>query len=151
MFTKREQGVIDRALQIMEKKVLTYDTNAQLNSVDNFKAYITLKIVNPHQEYFWVGYLSSQHQLIKGVVEFKGTIDSASVYPRIIAKHALELGAAAIVLAHNHPSGYPEPSLADKNITSKITNAMNMIDITVLDHFIVGPNQIVSFAQRGLI
>ena len=95
--------------------------------------------------------LDSQHQLIKYRPMFYGTIDSASVYPRVLVKQALDDNAAAVILAHNHPSGVAEPSQADKQITARIIAAMNLVDIRVLDHFVVGDGDAVSFVQRGLL
>jgi len=82
---------------------------------------------------------------------FKGTIDGASVYPREVVKQALARNAAAVIFAHNHPSGIAEPSLADKNITQRLQEALKLVDIRVLDHFIVGDNTAVSFAELGLL
>ncbi len=96
-------------------------------------------------------YLDSQNQLIKDEVLFYGTINAASVYPREVVKAALRNNAAALILAHNHPSGVAEPSQADKLITTKLQQALALIDINVLDHIIVGGENCVSFAERGLI
>jgi len=95
--------------------------------------------------------LDSQNQLIKDEVLFYGTINAASVYPREVVKAALRNNAAALILAHNHPSGVAEPSQADKLITTKLQQALALIDINVLDHIIVGGENCVSFAERGLI
>ena len=95
--------------------------------------------------------LDSQHQLIKFRKMFFGTIDSASVYPRVLVKQALEDNAAAVILTHNHPSGVAEPSQADEHITARIISAMGLLDIKVLDHLVVGDGVAVSFAERGLI
>ena len=101
------------------------------------------------QEHFLVLYLDNQHQLIEDRIEFHGTIDGAAVYPRIVAKRALELDAAAVIFSHNHPSGICEASHADKQITAKLKNALGLFDIRVLDHVIVaGPNTY-SFAEHG--
>ncbi|MEP1384246.1 MAG: DNA repair protein RadC, partial [Paraglaciecola sp.] len=104
----------------------------------------------PH-EVFAVLMLDSQYRLIKFRPMFYGTIDSASVYPRVLVQQALKDNAAAVILAHNHPSGIAEPSQADKHITGAIVNAFKLMDIKVLDHFVIGDGEAVSFAQRGLI
>ncbi len=80
---------------------------------------------------------------------FEGTHNAASVYPREIVRRALELHAAALILAHNHPSGVAEPSQADRHITDKIANALSLVDVRVLDHLVVGDGDVVSFAERG--
>ena len=82
---------------------------------------------------------------------FYGTIDSASVYPRVLVKQALQDNAAAVILAHNHPSGVAEPSLADQHITQRIKAALDLVDIRVLDHMVVGAGVTVSLAERGMI
>lgn len=89
-------------------------------------------------EGFLVFYLTSQHQLIKKVMEFEGTIDGAAIYPRVIVKRVLELNAAAVIFAHNHPSGITTPSRADKDITQRLITVLGIIDVTVLDHIILG-------------
>lgn len=82
---------------------------------------------------------------------FEGTIDAASVYPREVVKRALHHNAAALILAHNHPSGIAEPSQADRRITRRLTDALALVDIRILDHFVVGDGEVVSFAERGWI
>lgn len=82
---------------------------------------------------------------------FEGTIDAASVYPREVVKRSLHHNAAALILAHNHPSGVAEPSQADRRITRRLTDALALVDIRVLDHFVVGDGEVVSFAERGWI
>jgi DNA repair protein RadC len=92
--------------------------------------------------------LDSQHKVLECNVMFSGTIDGASIYPREIVKAALHASAAAVILAHNHPSGQPEPSGADKRITQRIKSALELLDIRLLDHIIVG-DSCYSFAQSG--
>ncbi|MFC3123077.1 RadC family protein [Agaribacter flavus] len=113
--------------------------------------YLISQLRDKSREVFVVLMLDSQHQLIAYREMFSGTIDSAAVYPREIVKQALEDNAAAVILAHNHPSGHTEPSQADKYITEKIVQALALVDIIVLDHFVVGDSQATSFAQRGLL
>lgn len=115
------------------------------------RAYLQASLARSEREQFALLLLDSQHGLLHCEVIFQGTIDSAAVYPREIVKTALEHNAAAVILAHNHPSGHPEPSEADKQLTHKIVAALNVVDIRVLDHFIIGGTNIVSFAERGLL
>lgn len=122
-----------------------------LNSVDQTRDFLLAKLRDQQQEVFAMLLLDSQHRLIKYRPMFYGTIDSASVYPRVIVKQALEDNAAAVILAHNHPSGVAEPSQADQHITRRIIDAMSLVDIKVLDHFVIGDGVAVSFAQRGLL
>ena len=96
-------------------------------------------------------FLDSQHRLIEMRELFNGTIDGASVYPREVVGAALGLNAAAVIFAHNHPSGVAEPSLADRQITRRLVDALALIDVRVLDHVVVGGSTTVSFAERGLL
>jgi DNA repair protein RadC len=100
------------------------------------------------REYFALMLLNSQHKVLECSIIFSGTIDGASIYPREIVKAALYANAAAVILAHNHPSGQPEPSSADKRITERIKSALALVDIRVLDHIIVG-DSCYSFAESG--
>ena len=94
--------------------------------------------------------MDSQHRLIEYKELFFGTINAAPVYPREVMKEVLQQNAAAVILAHNHPSGVTEPSEADKRVTTRIKDALNHIDVPVLDHIVVGQDT-VSFAERGLL
>lgn len=104
----------------------------------------------PH-EVFACLFLDNRHRLIEYRQLFRGTIDGASVHPREVVREALALGAAAVILAHNHPSGIAEPSSADRHITTRLRDALALMDIRVLDHLVVGDGEITSFAERGLI
>ncbi|MFT4863647.1 MAG: DNA repair protein RadC [Pseudohongiellaceae bacterium] len=115
------------------------------------KDYLRAKYLNLDIEVFSGLFLDSQHQLIKIEELFVGTIDGAAVYPREVVKKCLHLGAAAVIFAHNHPSGVAEPSHADIAITSKLKAALQTVDIRVLDHLIIGDPNITSMAERGLI
>jgi DNA repair protein RadC len=95
--------------------------------------------------------MDNRHRVICFEEMFRGTIDGASVHPREIVKQALAHNAAAVILAHNHPSGVAEPSHADKALTQRLKEALSLVDIRVLDHFIVGDGQSLSFAESGLI
>lgn len=121
------------------------------NTAEDTKAYLTAKLRDEKREVFALLLLDSQHRLIRFKEMFYGTIDSASVHPRILVKQALDDNAAAVILSHNHPSGIAEPSQADQHITRRIIDAMALLDIKVLDHIVVGDGQTVSFAERGLL
>ncbi len=108
--------------------------------------------LGPYQrEVFACMFLDNQHRLITYEELFFGTIDGASVHPREVVKRALETNAAAVIFAHNHPSGVAEPSSADQRITGKLMSALRLIDVRVLDHMIVGESGVTSFAERGLL
>ncbi|WP_395693079.1 DNA repair protein RadC [Piscinibacter sp.] len=115
------------------------------------KEYLCAKLAGFEHEVFAVLFLDTQHRLIEYAEMFRGTIDSASVYPRELVKEALRLNAAAVIVSHNHPSGNPEPSRADEVLTQRLKSALALVDVRVLDHFVVGRGQIVSFAERGLL
>jgi DNA repair protein RadC len=142
------QACIEMSKRFFEQKMDKVDT---LNSVEQTKTFLLTKLRDQPQEVFAMLLLDSQHRLIKYRPMFYGTIDSASVYPRVLVKQALDDNAAAVILAHNHPSGIAEPSQADQHITQRIIAAMGLVDIKVLDHFVIGDGIAVSFAQRGLI
>jgi len=101
------------------------------------------------REVFAVLLLDSKHQLVDTYELFHGTLDSASVHPREVVARALKLNAAAVIVAHNHPSGMAEPSQADIDITRRLKMALDLVDIRLLDHFIIGRGQVVSLAERG--
>jgi DNA repair protein RadC len=115
------------------------------------KDYLRLQIGSREHEVFVVLFLDAQNRLIRLEEMFRGTLTQTSVYPREVLKRALELNAAAVVLAHNHPSGVAEPSRADEFLTQSLKTALAMVDIQVLDHFVVGGAEAVSFAERGLL
>ena len=144
------ENEIIRSAKALLKKRLTND-NDFFTSPDTVKDFLMLEYSAKEHECFVVLFLNNQHQLIKAVEMFSGTIDGASVYPREVLKTALQLNAAAVILSHNHPSGITEPSQADKNITLKVKDALNMVDIRTLDHIIVGGVDSFSFAESGLL
>lgn len=109
----------------------------------------TLLATNKH-EIFGVLFLDNRNRVIAFDEMFRGTIDGASVYPREVVRAALQHNAAAVIFAHNHPSGVSEPSQADIRITERLKNALQLIDVRVLDHFVIGAS-VTSFAEQGLI
>lgn len=115
------------------------------------RTFLMSQLRDEPNEVFAVILLDSQHRLITFKKVFYGTIDSAIVHPRVLVKLALEKNASAIILAHNHPSGIAEPSLADKSITTRIISALALIDVKVLDHVVIGAGASVSFAERGWV
>lgn len=142
-----EQQILERAADIISERYVRSDVFCNPQAT---KDYLTYKLAGYDREVFAVMMLDNQHQLIELKELFFGTIDAASVYPREVVKAVLEVNAAAVILAHNHPSGEPEPSQADKSITKKLVDALALIDVRVLDHIVVGKTP-VSFAERGLL
>jgi DNA repair protein RadC len=102
-------------------------------------------------EVFMVLFMDNRHRLIEASEMFRGTIDGASVHPREVVKESLMRNAAAVILAHNHPSGVAEPSQADELITQRLKDALALVDVRLVDHFVVAGNAFTSFAQRGLL
>ena len=113
--------------------------------------YFTAAMRSLEQEVFVCLFLDNQHCKIAFETLFYGTIDGASVYPREVVKRALQLNAAAVIIGHNHPSGVSEPSQADRRITERLQQALELIDVRVLDHLVVGNTGYTSFAQRGIL
>ena len=122
-----------------------------LTSPEITRAYLSAQLRGYSYEVFACLFLDNQHRVIQLDELFRGTIDGASVYPREVVKQALHHNAAAVIFAHNHPSGVTEPSQADKQITEKLKKALDLFDIRVLDHFIIGDGEPYSFAEHGLI
>ena len=147
-YTDYEQKAINIALEAIQQ-VLVQDN--VMNSPEEVEKYLKLNLANEPDEWFAVMFLTSQHHLIRYEKLFRGTIDSSHVHIRVVARRALELNAAALILAHNHPSGIAEPSNADQRITARVKDALNIFDVRVLDHVIVSPNETCSFARRGLL
>lgn len=146
-----EETILRAAADILYKRFSAapmYSGNS-FTTPDSVKQYLALELGNLEHEVFAVMYLDNRHHLIDCVHEFKGTIDGASVYPREIAKSALKHNAAAVIFAHNHPSGLADPSAADIRLTERLKTALSLFDIRVLDHVIVGANQFYSFAESG--
>lgn len=115
------------------------------------KNYLTTRLRHLPHEVFCCLFLDSQHRLIIFEELFQGTIDGASVYPREVVKKSLAHNAAAVIFAHNHPSGVSEPSQSDERITHRLMKALELVDVRVLDHFIIGEGDVVSMAERGLL
>ena len=146
--THHQQQVIQAAIEILEARMKNGEL---LSSAKVVKEYCQLHISAEKDEQFCSLFLDNQHCLIAFERLFRGTIDGASVYPRVVARRALELNAAAIILVHNHPSGCIDPSDADIRITKRLKEALQLIDVRVLDHIIVGGSNASSIAEAGLL
>ena len=140
--------ILEAARQAIEHKM---QRSASFSSPAAVKEYLRAKLAGFEHEVFAVLFLDTQHRLIEYVEMFRGTIDSASVYPREVVKQALRLNAAAVIISHNHPSGNPEPSRADEVLTQRLKEALALVDVRTLDHIIVAGGTTTSFAERGLI
>jgi DNA repair protein RadC len=121
------------------------------DSPQTVKDYLSLHLAQRPHEVFAVLFLDGQHRLIQLEEMFRGTLTQTSVYPREVVRRALALNAGAVILAHNHPSGLAEPSRADELLTRALKSALQLVDVQVLDHLVVGRGSVVSFAERGLL
>jgi DNA repair protein RadC len=144
-----DQAVIIKALSIIESRLTK--SGELLTNTESVSDYLKIKLAELDHETFNCLFLDNKHRLISFETLFTGTIDGCSVHPREVVKKALACNAAAIIFAHNHPSGEPEPSELDKNITKHLKDALALFDIRTLDHIIIGGMNTVSFAARGLI
>lgn len=148
--SKQDNKVIETALKILEQRI-RYNTNSQsITSPDDSKTYVRLQLAGYEHEIFAYIFMDNRDRVITFEKMFRGTIDGASVYPREVVKSALQHNAAAVIFAHNHPSGVAKPSQADQRITARLKDALALIDVRVLDHLIVG-EEVISFAERGLL
>lgn len=122
-----------------------------IRSPADTQAFLHAKIRHLGHEMFCCLYLDNRHRVLRFDELFRGTIDGTSVYPREVVKEALGVNAAAVILAHNHPSGVAEPSQADERITRRLKSALELVDIRLLDHLIIGNAETTSLASRGLL
>ncbi|PZP31587.1 MAG: hypothetical protein DI603_12075 [Roseateles depolymerans] len=141
-------AVLEIARRSLHQRLAEKPAMADVASV---KAYLRLHLGTLPHEVFAVLFLDAQLRLIALETLFRGTLTQTTVHPREIVKRALELGAAACVLAHNHPSGVAEPSRADELLTKRLSEALALVDVRVVDHLVVGANDVVSLAERGLM
>ncbi|WP_417438941.1 RadC family protein [Idiomarina sp.] len=142
-----EPELFERASQLIEERFQRGDAYCEPKAVKDFLQY---KLAHKDREVFSIMLLDSQHRLIEYREMFAGTINAAPVYIREIIKAVVQTNAAAVICSHNHPSGVPEPSRADISVTERLKKALDLIDVTLLDHIVVGETT-VSFAERGLL
>lgn len=147
-FSAEEKRQLKTASEIIRTKLVHQDV---MKNPEFTKKYLINKLIHEEREVFSVILLDSQNKIINDCNLFFGTIDRASVYPREVVKKVLHDNAASVIFAHNHPSGIPEPSGCDRRITSKLIDALSLIDVKVLDHVVVGGSEAVSFSERGWI
>jgi len=141
-----KDSVVALALAVLKRRNRRGRT---IRKPEDIKDFLRLQLSGRRNEAFGVIYLDTRHRLIEMAELFNGTVDGASVYPRVVVQKALEKNAAALILYHNHPSGVAEPSDADRTITVKLNNALDLVDIRLLDHLVVGDGRAVSMAERG--
>jgi DNA repair protein RadC len=143
-----QDEIVRRALKILDARMRHSPT---LASPETVRSYLRLSLHDRAHEVFTCVFLDSQHRVIACDELFRGTLAQTSVYPREVVKAALGHNAAAVVFAHNHPSGIAEPSRADELLTQALKQALALVDIRTPDHFVVAGSALVSFAERGLL
>lgn len=142
------QAVLEMARRALDEKMKQTDA---MNSPQAVRDYLRLTLARLPHEVFVSVFLTAQNRVIAVEELFRGTLTQTSVYPREIVKRALAHNAASVILAHNHPSGEPSPSAADRSLTKALADALALIDVRVLDHFIVAPGASMSFAEQGIL
>lgn len=142
------QAVLEMSRRALQEELQRGDA---LSSPRAVRDYLQLLLAARQQEVFMVLFLDTQHRVIAFEELFHGTLGQTSVYPREVVKRALSHNAAAVILAHNHPSGVAEPSQSDRLLTDALKQALALVDVRVLDHFVVAIGQTLSFAEQGLI
>ncbi|MGQ0697948.1 MAG: RadC family protein [Panacagrimonas sp.] len=140
------QAVIEMGRRVLAEDLKSRDV---LSDPASTRRYLSAWLRDRDREVFAALFLDSQHRILAAEELSHGTLDATSVYPREVVKRALGLGAAAVIFAHNHPSGVAEPSAADRMLTDRLKQALALVDVRVLDHFIVGEGAPTSFAERG--
>ena len=145
---RMKHPIIAQALELLACEIRAVDTMA---SPDAVKDYLRLKLAPKDHEVFAVLFLDAQHRVIETEEMFRGTLTQTSVYPREVVKEALHHNAAAVILAHNHPSGSTTPSRADELLTQTLKAALALVDVRVLDHMVVTTGEVLSMAERGLM
>ena len=142
------QAVLELARRHLLEKV---DRGDEITSPQAIRKFLQLQLRSQEREIFYGVFLDNRHRILRSEALFLGTINSATVHIREIIKAALSCNAAAVIIAHNHPSGVADPSSADLQITKRISEALAFVDVRLLDHFVVAENCVESFAERGLL
>ena len=143
--------LIKTAVKMMEDQMIYGREKITMTEPRMVTDYLRLKMHHLEHECFMALFLDAQHRLISAEEMFRGTLTQTSVYPREVVKSALKHNAGAIIFAHNHPSGHPEPSRADEWLTQALKQALALVEVKVLDHIIVAGSKTMSFAERGLL
>ena len=146
-----DDEILECAAKILEKEMKKTQSRDAFLGTDVTKNWLSSKYFGIKSEVFGLILINTRHQYLNHHELFQGTIDGASVYPREVVRYVLEANAAAVILYHNHPSGDPTPSNADTNITRRLKAALDLIDVRVLDHLIIGTGTVYSFAEQGML
>lgn len=143
-----ETDILDQARRILERR---FARGTPISEPRAARDYVAHRLASLEHEVFACLFLDNRHRVLAWDEMFRGTINGASVHPREVVKAALRYNAAAVIVAHNHPSGIAEPSQADTHLTRRLQDALVLVDVRVLDHLVVGGANVVSLAERGLI
>ena len=146
---QNEDWIVQQAIVLLERRV--FKAGPRLERPAAVRDYLRLKLVAEPNEIFVVVFMNSMHDVLAVEPMFHGTINATSVYPRVVLQRALQLNAAAVIFPHQHPSGTTEPSNADRLLTEQLKTALALIDVRVLDHFVIGQGTPYSFAESGLL
>ncbi len=146
---QNEDWIVQQAIVLLERRV--FKAGPRFERPAAVRDYLRLKLVAEPNEIFVVVFMNSMHDVLAVEPMFHGTINATSVYPRVVLQRALQLNAAAVIFAHQHPSGTTEPSNADRVLTEQLKTALALIDVRVLDHFVIGQGAPYSFAESGLL
>ena len=146
---QNEDWIVQQAIVLLERRV--FKAGPRLERPAAVRDYLRLKLVAEPNEIFVVVFMNSMHDVLAVEARFHGTINATSVDPRVVLQRALQLNAAAVIFAHQHPSGTTEPSNADRLLTEQLKTALALIDVRVLDHFVIGQGTPYSFAESGLL
>lgn len=146
---QQQEMIVQQAIAILDEQIRQVEMVATAPHI--VRQYLRLKLERLEHEVFGGLFLDCKHRLITDAFLFRGTLTSASVYPREVVKEALKTNAGAVIFYHNHPSGVSEPSRADEQLTTRLKDALALVDVRVLDHIVVGHGEMTSFAERGLI
>jgi DNA repair protein RadC len=149
-FTRKLSGkeVVDLAMAIVSKQFMQRES---LGSPRDTINYLTMRLAHLESEVFCCIFLDNRNRVIRFETMFQGTINGTAVYSREVVKRALSCNAAAVIFAHNHPSGVAEPSHADEILTQRLKEALALVDVRALDHIVIGGTEAISFSERGLI
>jgi len=145
----RENAIIAEAKAILDQRLFT--RGRSLHSPEDVRNYLKLQLASEPNEVFAIIFVDTRHRVIAFEIVQYGTIDAASISPRNVAQRCLQHNAAAVIAAHNHPSGNPEPSSSDYRLTERLRDALALLEIRMLDHFIVGKGQSLSMAETGRV
>ncbi len=143
-----KRSVVTLAMSVLANR---HRPGRTLGSPEETRNFLRLRLADHRNEVFGCLFLDNRHRIIAVRELFQGTIDGASIHPRVVVQQAMEANAAAMVFYHNHPSGVAEPSRADEMITRRLKEALALVDVRVLDHFVISGGESVSFAERGLL